>query len=72
LELQRVVEDIKLKFNLSVELIINKRFNDCLQELKEYTDKETAEFKSNVMRLFQIERSLEKHLRKLSKKGLMD
>jgi len=70
-ELNKVVSDIKLKYDLSVELIINNKFYQCMNELKEYTDKETSEFKSNVMRLFQIERSLERHLQRLEKRGLL-
>ena len=69
-ELKKVVVYIDTKYGLSTELIINQKFKQCMNELKEYTDNETSEFKSNVMRMFQIERSLEKHLHRLSKKGM--
>lgn len=71
-ELNNVVKHINMKYRLDLELVINEKFQQAINELKEYTDKETSEFKSNVMRMFQIERSLEKHLQKLGKRGLLD
>lgn len=66
-ELEKVVMYVKDKYNLDLQLIINQNFFNFINELKCYTEKETSEFKSNVMRMFQIERSLEKHLQKIKK-----
>lgn len=71
-ELNSVVKHVSKKYKLDLDLIINDKFQKAINELKEYTDKETSEFKSNVMRMFQIENSLDKHLQKLEKRGLLD
>ena len=63
IELKHVADFVKAKYNLDTELVINKEFYSAINKLKLYTDTETSEFKSNVMRMFQIERSLEKHIK---------
>lgn len=68
--LEKVAEHIKQTYHLDLQLIVNKSFQEAMNALRGYTDKETAEFKSSVMRLFQIERTLEKHVRNLEKRGL--
>lgn len=66
-ELNRVKTYILEKYRLDLELIINEEFLKAINKLKEYTDKETSEFKSSVMRMFQIERSLDRHIKRLNK-----
>ena len=68
-ELERVKTYIKNTYNLDLHLVINASFKDAIEKLKEHTDTKTAEFKSNVMRMFQIERRLEKHLATINKKS---
>ena len=63
-DLNNVQVYIKNTYELNLELIINREFANAIEELKVYTGNVTSEFKSNVMRMFQIERSLEKHLKK--------
>jgi hypothetical protein len=48
--------------NIQLQLIINARFAECLQELREYARNETKEMKSPVLRLMQIEEKLKLHL----------
>lgn len=67
-ELNRVVKYFKDKYQYDLELVINHDFKKAIQDLKEYTDTQTSEFKSNVMRMFQIERSLDRHIAKLDSK----
>ena len=67
-ELERVVQHIQNEYQLSLELVINESFALAIGQLKDYTETETSEFKSSVMRMFQIQRSLEKHLKQLQKK----
>lgn len=67
-ELERVVQYIQNEHQLSLDLVINESFHAAIEKLKEYTDTETSEFKSSVMRMFQIQRNLEKHLKQLQKK----
>lgn len=68
-ELIGVVKYVNDTYKLDLELVINEKFQQAINDLKEYTDKETSEFRSNVMRMFQIERSLDKHLQRLKKRG---
>ena len=70
-ELQRLKQTIKEKYSLDLRLVINESFFEALNKLKEYTAKQTAEFNSPVMRIFQIEKSLEKHLNNLKKKEIL-
>lgn len=67
-ELNKVAKYFKDNYELNLKLVINHEFKKAIQDLKEYTDSVTSEFKSNVMRMFQIERSLDKHISKLDKK----
>jgi len=47
---------------LTLILIINEQFNEVLNELKEFASTYKPELNSSVMRLFQIEGKLNKHL----------
>ena len=49
---------------VDIELIINERYQECLQALRKYAAKRSEELKSPVMRLFQIEELLAKHLKR--------
>ena len=67
-ELQRLKKTLKDKHTLDLQLFINESFYEALNKLKEYASKQTAEFNSPVMRIFQIEKSLEAHINNLKKK----
>jgi len=56
--------NIQAEYGVHLEIIINERFDACLQEMRSYASKQTAELKCPVMRLFQIEAHLTKHLAK--------
>ena len=60
--LLEVQSQIKLKHDVELDLIINQRYKDCLEELKQYTTRRTEEIKSTVGRLFQLEAYLDKYL----------
>jgi len=66
-ELNRFKKHIGSTYDLDLELVINGDFHQAIQELKAFADRESSEFKSSVMRMFQIEGSLEKHLRRISR-----
>ena len=53
------------KEGISVELIVNHQFHNCLLELRNIARKETRECKSPVLRLMQIEEYLQKHIAKI-------
>ena len=61
-ELKRLEADINKQLGLELILIINEQFNEVLNELKEFASTYKPELNSSVMRLFQIEGKLNKHL----------
>lgn len=69
LELNRLKDVILLEYNLNLELIINEDYSDAMEKLKSFTSTKTSEFSSPVMRLFQIEKSLESHLNRKNKRN---
>tara|TARA_B110000240_G_C13279013_1_gene359232 strand:- start:68 stop:625 length:558 start_codon:yes stop_codon:yes gene_type:complete len=67
-ELKRLQRDLQKKYKLELKLIINQEYDSILKSLKEYASKQTAAFISPVMRIFQIESYLKKHVRNLEKR----
>ena len=65
-DIDEIVTELLKQFQVNIEVFSNKRYMDCLIELREYARKETKELKSPVLRLFQIEEKLSEHLKKLS------
>ena len=63
-DVQEVIDKIKLKYKVEIEAIINERFLNCINELRNYAAIESKEIKSPVIRLFQIEEKIRKHLGK--------
>ncbi|WP_066839819.1 hypothetical protein [Rufibacter ruber] len=63
-DVQRVKEDLKNRHNIDLQLIINKSFLDCLDELREYAGRQTEELKSPILRFMQIEYRLGIHVTK--------
>ncbi|WP_298539503.1 hypothetical protein [uncultured Aquimarina sp.] len=71
-ELIRLREKIKSEYQLDLQLMINESYNDALDSLKDFASKTTSAFNSPVMRMFQIEKSLDKHIKRLKKRGLIE
>ena len=67
-ELKRLKENLEKENNVSVELVINERYLEAINSLKKIAGKITFAFTSNVMRLFQIDEYLQKHINKIEKK----
>jgi hypothetical protein len=61
---KKIMERKKVK----IELMINEKFKQALEELTNYAAKRTEELKSPVLRVLQIQKSLEKHIRIKNKK----
>lgn len=61
-DISEIVETIKVKYNVELEVVINDVFNTCLNELREYAKGETKNLQSSVMRYLQIEEYLKKHI----------
>ncbi len=62
LDVETVQSNIRKKFNTDIELIINDVFLKKMEELREYARSQTEELKSPVLRLYQIEEKLKKHV----------
>jgi hypothetical protein len=62
--IKEVQEHLKVNYNVDLQLIINKTFMDCLDELRNYAGNQTEELKSPILRLMQIEYKLGRHLTK--------
>lgn len=58
----QIQRNLKNNYNVDLELIINEKFQKCMNEMREYASKETKEIKSPVLRLMQVEEYLEKHI----------
>ncbi|WP_374244917.1 hypothetical protein [Zoogloea sp.] len=64
-QLQHVAEigeRIRARHGVDVDFVINERFLACIDEMRRYARKATADIKCPVMRLFQIEEWLGRHV----------
>lgn len=52
------------KYQVEIEIFSNGEYMECLKKLRHYAGTETKELKSPVLRLFQIEEKLTKHLKR--------
>jgi len=62
--LKEIEKGIKSKLSVDIEFIVNEKFLACLNSLRKIAREETADLKSPVMRLLQIEEHLNQHLKK--------
>ncbi len=65
--LKIIQENIKSEYGIDIECIVNEKFQNCLEELRNYAKTETKPLQCPVMRLMQIEEYLDKHVSKLAK-----
>lgn len=61
---EKIGSNIKAAYDVAIEFVINERFRDCMNEMREHAKNTTAELKCPVMRLMQIEEHLASHLDK--------
>ena len=62
--LQQVHKNIQEAFSEDLQLIVNLEFAERLEQLREKARKTTADLKSPVMRMLQIESQLAKYVAK--------
>ncbi len=60
--LTEIQENIKRKYDIDIECIINEKFQECLEELRNYAKSETKALQCPLMRLMQVEEYLAKHV----------
>ncbi|MFH0887198.1 MAG: hypothetical protein V1843_03420, partial [bacterium] len=63
-DIQEIINQIKNKYSVDIQPIINDKFLSCLDDLRSYAKKETKDIKSPVIRLLQIEEYTKKHVEK--------
>ena len=64
--LTEIQDNIKRKYSIDIECIVNEKFQECLAELRNYAKSETKALQCPLMRLMQIEAYLGKHVSKLT------
>ncbi|MCX8508879.1 MAG: hypothetical protein ORN49_08395 [Rhodobacteraceae bacterium] len=61
-DLAEIGQKLRETFDITLQLVCNQDFLKCVNELRQYAATETRELKSPVLRLFQIEEKLKRHL----------
>lgn len=69
-DLEEIGKNIRDKYKIDIEFIVNNKFAECLDELWDYAAKETKELKSPVLRFMQVDKYLRKHTNKLKANNL--
>ena len=64
--LTEIQENIQRKYSVDIECIVNEKFQQCLEELRNFARDETKALQCPLMRLMQIEEYLSKHVSKLT------
>ena len=64
--LAEIRENIKRKYSIDIEYIANEKFQECLEELRNFARHESKVLQCPLMRLMQIEEYLGKHVSKLT------
>lgn len=62
-DLEIVRQEIRDKYEVEIDTIINERFYQCLQEMRKHARKETKEIKNPILRMIQVEEYLMKHIK---------
>lgn len=65
--LSDVRSKIMAEYGVEIECVINEKFQDCLAEMRVFASVQTAELQCPIMRLFQVEALLSKHVKKMQK-----
>ena len=64
--LVKIGANIKRRYGVDIEYMVNEKFYACLEELRLYAAAQTAALQCPLMRLMQIEALLGKHVSKLT------
>ncbi len=66
-DVEEIARQIQSKYDVVLELVVNEAFQARLEELRRFARGKSEELKNPVLRLFQIEESLNRHLAKRKK-----
>ena len=65
--LEEIKANIKERYEIDIECIVNQKFQECLMELRNHAKTVTKELQCPLMRLMQIEEYLSKYVEKLTR-----
>ena len=65
LHLSQIQNNIRARFGVELECIVNSQFAACLDEMRSYAGRQSAELLCPVMRMYQIEAYLDKHVARM-------
>ena len=66
-DIEEIARKIQSKYDVALEMVVNEDFQRRLDELRLFARSKTEELKNPVLRLFQIEEALNRHLTKRKK-----
>lgn len=66
-DIEEIARQIQSKYDVVLEMVVNEDFQRRLDELRKFARSKTEELKNPVLRLFQIEEALNRHLAKRKK-----
>jgi hypothetical protein len=64
-DVEEIKNTINKKFNVNLELIINEKFLECIQELRNVAKETTQAMPTTIMRFLQIDEKTEKYVKKI-------
>ena len=64
--LEEIKANISERYEIDIDCIVNQKLQECLLELRNYAKEETKALQCPVLRLMQIEESLNVHVTKLT------
>jgi Holliday junction resolvase-like predicted endonuclease len=64
-DIEEITANIKVKYGIDLDCIINSRFLDCLNELRAFARMRTENLQSPILRYLQIEEYLKTHIARL-------
>jgi hypothetical protein len=68
-DLKEIQNNLNEKFQVNLELIINEKFMNCLQELRDVAREKTQAMPTTVMRFLQIDEKTKAHVKKITKEN---
>lgn len=66
-DIEEIARQLHSKYDVALELVVNEVFQARFDELREFARGKSEELKNPVLRLFQIEEALKRHLTKRKK-----
>lgn len=69
--LTEIRSNIQTKYGVELQCVVNEAFEKCLTEMREFAGRQTVELQCPLMRLFQIEHYLSRHVKRSAAKNAL-